>query len=269
VTPIKNLAAALEFGLVLIGIVLLWRLVLSPKARANGAPAALSAWKALPSDFLLFLLHPLMGAFGGSTIAGLAARALGLKGDPLSLVVTAGMHLGMIAGVAAFRLTKPGLLDAKLGAWKPALGSGLATFLIALPIVYVVGFLWVALQTLAGLTVEQQPMVDLFLRIKSPGWILFIAITAGMVAPISEELVFRFGLFRYLRTRLPRWAALVLPAVIFAASHADLNTFGQLTALGIVFSLAYERTGFIGTTMVAHALFNLNSVLLLLAGIAV
>jgi membrane protease YdiL (CAAX protease family) len=37
--------------------------------------------------------------------------------------------------------------------------------------------------------------------------------------------------------------------------------------LAIVFSLAYERTGRIGTTMIAHALFNLNMILLVLVGV--
>ena len=37
-------------------------------------------------------------------------------------------------------------------------------------------------------------------------------------------------------------------------------------ALGIVFSLAYERTGTIGTAIVAHGAFNLNNLLVLLSG---
>jgi len=38
-------------------------------------------------------------------------------------------------------------------------------------------------------------------------------------------------------------------------------------ALGIIFSIAYERTGRIEPAMVAHALFNLNTVVLILAGV--
>ena len=39
-----------------------------------------------------------------------------------------------------------------------------------------------------------------------------------------------------------------------------------LVALAVVFCLAYERTGMIGTTIVAHALFNLNTMLLVAMG---
>ena len=104
-----------------------------------------------------------------------------------------------------------------------------------------------------------------------------------------EEIVFRAGLFRYLRTLLPRlsaqiqeqapgetpWfgrrvarvSALVLPAALFGAAHGSLTFFPPLLALGIVFSLAYERTGRIGTTIVAHCLFNLNTILLVFSGL--
>ncbi len=37
--------------------------------------------------------------------------------------------------------------------------------------------------------------------------------------------------------------------------------------LGVIFSIAYESTGSIAVPMVAHALFNLNSVLLFYAGV--
>jgi uncharacterized protein len=38
-------------------------------------------------------------------------------------------------------------------------------------------------------------------------------------------------------------------------------------ALAVIFSLAYERTGQIGTAIVAHALFNFHTVLLILSGV--
>jgi membrane protease YdiL (CAAX protease family) len=255
--------------MLLAGLRLLWSQVLSPAARTTKAPPQLTQWIASPTEALLFLLHALLGGFGGSVVAAVVAVALHLQGDQFSLVGTAGMHLGMLAGVVVFHRANPGALGAKPGTAKQVFSSGLATFLIAMPVVFIAGFAWMGLMKLAGIPVERQPAVALFTRLKSPFWMAFMVVTAGIVAPITEELVFRLGLFRYLRTRVSRWAALLLPAVLFAASHVDLNTFGQLALLGVLFSLAYERTGMIGTAMVAHALFNLNSVFLLLAGVVV
>ena len=70
-----------------------------------------------------------------------------------------------------------------------------------------------------------------------------------------------------MRTRLPRWAALVIPSCLFGALHGNLASFAPLVALGIIFSLAYERTGRIATTMIAHGLFNLNTIALILCGV--
>ena len=47
-----------------------------------------------------------------------------------------------------------------------------------------------------------------------------------------------------------------------------LSSLPPLVLLAVIFSLAYERTGRIGTPIVAHALFNLNSVLVILSGIS-
>ena len=88
-----------------------------------------------------------------------------------------------------------------------------------------------------------------------------------IIAPLTEELIFRAGLFRYLRTRVPRWIALLAPATIFAALHSNLVAFVPLLLLGVLFSLAYERTGRISVTIVAHSLFNLHTILLILAGV--
>ena len=115
--------------------------------------------------------------------------------------------------------------------------------------------------------------MELFEKIHSPTLRVVFALAALVVAPITEELIFRAGLFRFLRGRVPRWIAILAPSVVFGASHltrslADgLAAFVPLVLLGVIFSLAYERTGKIGTTIVAHALFNLNTLVALLLGI--
>jgi membrane protease YdiL (CAAX protease family) len=46
-----------------------------------------------------------------------------------------------------------------------------------------------------------------------------------------------------------------------------LASFVPLIVLAVIFSIAFERTGEIGTAMLAHSLFNLHTVILLLAGV--
>jgi membrane protease YdiL (CAAX protease family) len=148
-----------------------------------------------------------------------------------------------------------------------ALRSGVATFLVSLPVITVVSLLWQGLLKLCHVSPTPQESIELLRHTDSMAFRVTLVVVAILVAPISEELLFRAGIFRYLRTRLPRWVALLLPALLFAALHLDIGSFVPLVALAIVFSLAYEQTGNIGTTIVAHALFNLNATLLVLAGV--
>jgi len=101
------------------------------------------------------------------------------------------------------------------------------------------------------------------------------SLLAIVVAPFTEEMIFRAGLFRFFRGRMPHWLAVVASSVLFGACHLiqspieNLPEFLPLVVLGCILSVAYERTGRIGTTIVAHALFNLNTIVILLAGLNV
>ena len=127
--------------------------------------------------------------------------------------------------------------------------------------------MWQFLLQLCGIPAEKQDLIAMFADAKSPGLLAFMILLAIVIAPITEELLFRAGIFRYVRTRLPRWAALLIPSVLFGALHANLASFAPLVALGVVFSLAYARTGRIATTIVAHGLFNLNTIVLIFSGV--
>ena len=115
----------------------------------------------------------------------------------------------------------------------------------------------------------------MFANVESPTLLVIMIILAIGTAPVTEELVFRAGLFRYFRTRMPRWLALTAPALLFAVLHVNWQTLeglasvGPLVMLAIIFSLAYERTGRIGTSMVAHGLFNLNTIMLIFSGVGI
>lgn len=259
--PTTVFATALELSLVGAGLVLLWRLVFSPAARRRPPPAQLAPWDAPLADLLLFLWLAICGGLVLPVLAQTLARALALGTQPKLILINAAFQGGMLAGIAVYHFAF------RRGTPRPplALGTsllpGAAAFLLSLPLVVLAGLAWTGLLKLCGLPVEPQDAVAFFTRTKSPVLIAALIALAAVVAPLTEELIFRAGLFRYVRTRLPRWAALLLPACLFAALHNHLASFAPLVVLGIVFSLAYERTGRIATAMVAHALFNTYSVL--------
>ena len=263
-----QIAVGLELALIFSGAWLLWRLVLSPSARAEAFSPRLVAWEISISDFLLFLWCVVMGGVLFQLGAVQLVKSAHLDQTERLIFAGGGFQLGMLSGIAAFRLILRRRIIATppLVTLHPAL-SGFATFLISLPVLTVVSLLWQGVLQLCGIEAEKQDLVEIFANAKSPALLVFMIVLATVIAPITEELLFRWGLFRYARTRMPRWIALLLPGVLFGALHANLASFAPLVALGIIFSIAYERTGRIGTTIIAHGLFNMNTIILILCGV--
>jgi membrane protease YdiL (CAAX protease family) len=268
------IVGACEVALALAGLVLLWRLGLSTAARTQQPPPRLTAWNAPPTSFLSFLLLVMGGSFFAVTAATLAGRSFEVRGDAMTILSGAAAQFGMLAGVALYRFGETRSLGFSIARWPGIVASGLATFLVSLPILVATANLWELLLEQLGLPTGQQDLIKIFAQADSPALLGTMIALAVIVAPLTEELVFRAGLFRYLRTRLPRWLALVLPSVFFALLHVNWQTLqglasvAPLVVLAVLFSLAYERTGHIGTPIVAHACFNLNTIVIILSGLA-
>jgi membrane protease YdiL (CAAX protease family) len=269
------LATTTEVILLISGLVLFWRLVLRPQARSLRPPSPLTAWEAPVHEFLAFIFMVLFGAMTAAFIGSGLAPRLSLIGDEVTVFNGAMAQVGMLGGVAAYRhgiqRTRVPGPPARVGIFT----SGVATFLISLPVLMATGIFWQAALHLLGLPAEEQDLIGMFADVDSPVLLAIMITLAIVTAPISEELVFRAGIFRYFRTRMPRWLALLTPAVLFAVLHVNWDTLeglaslGPLVMLAVTFSLAYERTGQIGTSMVAHALFNLNTIMLIFSGVEI
>ena len=268
---LATVATSVELALILVGLVLLWRLVLSPTARAALSPPLLPKWEIEVTLFLQFLLLVVGGSFATGLLALLWLKFFPLLGDAATVAKNVAAQAGLLLGVAAFRygVERPQPSPApRLGASGTAL-TGAAIFLMSLPLVTLAGLAWQFALKLCGLPVEKQDLITMFSNAGSPAILVAMIALAVVGAPLAEELIFRAGLFRYVRGRLPRWAAFGLPAVFFATLHVNwatldgLASFAPLTALAVIFSLAYERTGRIGPSIVAHALFNLHTVVLI------
>jgi membrane protease YdiL (CAAX protease family) len=272
--PILTAALIFECSLLLAGLAV-WLLVISrPSVRTQ--PSRLAPWLVSPSDFLACALAVIGGGYFFQ-ILGRAAfdpllKKFSASPDTHTAAYGTAFQFGLLAGMAGARTylnsRRENAEDSPpRGAAPSLLTSGMMTFLAVLPVVWLTSIVWNKIIEWLGLPPEPQDLIDVFARAKLSLTSVVLVLLATVVAPVVEELVFRAGLFRYLRTRIPRWAALLLPSLFFAAAHANWASFGPLTMLAIVFSLAYERTGRIGTTMIAHALFNLNMILLVLVGV--
>jgi len=255
-------------------------------------PGALAPWPGQASELFLYLFFALAGGLALPSLTALALRHTRLDSVETQVWEAFAFQAGMLLGMRIFsefhrrlrqQFSAPNpaapnvpsapAVAAPLPATAHPIRSGVLTFLLALPLVFSVSFLWLLLLERCGFTARPQDVVDLFQNIHTPAMRILFVFVAIVVAPLTEELLFRAGIFRFLNGRLPRGWAVTVSALLFGGMHllespADgLGSFLPLVVLGAVFALAYQRTGRLRTTVVAHALFNLNTLVALLLGV--
>jgi membrane protease YdiL (CAAX protease family) len=273
-TPAAYAAAGFEVALFVCGIGLILWLAFSARGRERLA-VRLTPWELPLVDFGCYAFFAILGFLVLSAVAGLALRVIRLDADSREVLGGAVQDIGLLLGIACFHLFyrgRSGNSDYRRQL-RPTLRSGAVTFLAVMPLVVISELVWGSILTSLGLPMENQDLMDLLQKSNSAWLVASLVVIATLVAPVAEELIFRGGLFRYFRTRGPRWVAILATSVLFGALHVHwggkyegLPSLVPLIVLAVVFCVAYERTGLIGTTIVAHALFNLNTFVQVAAG---
>lgn len=281
ITP--GLAALLlvELGVLLTGVALLFKRRADLGARLAGRSLVRLAPAPYPiADLLLGVVFAIAGGLLAQSVTVHFAHAWfppAEDGTPglFEVVAGAGFQLGLLAGVTAMwlylrvnRAARPPTLPSENpphGAAR-AVVAGAHAFVMLLPVVWLCSFVWKTLLDVIGIQAPPQDLVLIFIRTGDQSALIAMVFFAVIIAPLTEELLFRVGLFRWLRTRVPRVVALLLPAVVFSLLHLSWAALLPLAVLAVGLSVAYERSGHPLTPITAHALFNLNTLVLLLVG---
>jgi membrane protease YdiL (CAAX protease family) len=140
----------------------------------------------------------------------------------------------------------------------------------ALAAVAALPFAWLLVQVSAAVMrvfflepAEQSAVTTL--QNSSHSWqYVLMGFMAVVVAPAAEEVLFRGLLYPYLKQRTRPWVAVLWSSVLFGAIHMNLVTFLPLTLLAVLLVWLYEATGNLLAPVIAHAVFNLANLLLLL-----
>ena len=90
-------------------------------------------------------------------------------------------------------------------------------------------------------------------------------LTAILVGPVVEELIFRGIVFSYLVKRAGLKAGILLVSLLFAAIHFHLPSFLPLALLSAALCVAYWRTGSLWVSIGIHMIFNSVSIIALQA----
>jgi membrane protease YdiL (CAAX protease family) len=106
------------------------------------------------------------------------------------------------------------------------------------------------------LTPQPQSAIEALQSTTDPRRQAAVALTAVVLAPVFEEVIFRGLLLVSLRQAgYPRFAFWGT-AVFFAVTHLNLMTFLPLVFFAVVLNLFYLRTGSLVGPITAHAAFN-------------
>ena len=107
---------------------------------------------------------------------------------------------------------------------------------------------------------QVQKNVEILLESDNTDLIIVQIVSAILVAPLVEEIIFRGYLYAVLKRYSSSVFAAITTSLLFAVVHNNLPGMMPLFILALILTLAYELTGCLWVPMLAHALFNATQV---------
>jgi membrane protease YdiL (CAAX protease family) len=85
---------------------------------------------------------------------------------------------------------------------------------------------------------------------------ILVGINICILAPVAEEIIFRSGLYRILKGKMPVTSAAVASSLVFAITHRSVVAVAPLFLLGFLSCWIYEKTTDIRGPIIFHAGYN-------------
>ena len=134
-----------------------------------------------------------------------------------------------------------------------ALRQALSGWLMITPVVMLAGWLLVKFFGDPG---GSNPLLELVLLSRDPLALILLSVTAVVLAPLFEELIFRGVLLPVLARRVGFSVGALLNGLLFAMAHISIGELIPLTVLGTGLALVRLRTGRLLPCVLMHAIWN-------------
>ena len=115
-----------------------------------------------------------------------------------------------------------------------------------------------------SLGAKPQEAVTLVQEASDVGLLVAIAVSAIIIAPIAEELIFRGYLYPVVKRFTDRWFASIFSGVLFGVIHFNVMGLPMLALMGIILAVIYEKSGSLWVPIGCHAAFNATQFVLIL-----
>jgi len=141
--------------------------------------------------------------------------------------------------------------NGEVGSLKKTLVNGCFLTIKVWPLLIIVGLIS------STLLVEFKPQQNVLdLKIENYTNIVTIIITACIIAPITEELIFRGMLYPVLKKLIGVLGACFFSSLLFSLIHFNMLSFFVLFVFSCALTYIYERYNNICIPIISHAFFN-------------
>ena len=134
-----------------------------------------------------------------------------------------------------------------------AIRQALSGWLMITPVVMLAGWLLVKVFGDPG---GSNPLLELVLLSRDPLALILLSLTAVVLAPLFEEVIFRGVLLPVLARRVGFTAGALLNGLLFAMAHISIGELIPLTVLGTGLALLRLRSGRLLPCVLMHAVWN-------------
>ncbi|MXW39655.1 MAG: CPBP family intramembrane metalloprotease [Synechococcus sp. SB0668_bin_15] len=245
---------------ILLWLVQLARWLWSRNRPQPPSPQPMAAPLTLPALMLFFFGGVVVLGNGGGILALSALRPwiqqAGSTGQAMATVLVYGSQA--LPGLAVLHWLRRSedqsgwqWLQWGLG-WR-ALPMALGTLLLTLPLVLLTSWGVSRLFPHAG---GSNPLLDLVLNSRDLTALIFFALTACVLAPLYEELVFRATVLPTMARSYGAVVGVLLSSLLFAAAHLSLVEFLPLLILGLGLGWLRLRGGRLSACVLMHATWN-------------
>ncbi len=277
-SPPPTFPVLLGFYLAVILIAALICLILDFSRDRECRQGVLSVWPIPWSDFIFFLWLIFVAFIGANLVAPQVAPLIAAPDQPdywawASSIMGLFVHALFILILIYTRVRSPVATRFPLNmgpeAWTRSLARGIFYYLAALPFILAGSLLWHGAFLLwkelgVEVYVQTQEIATLIARTENTGALILLVLLAVVIAPISEEWLFRANIYRFLKGRISPVFAMTVSSLLFALIHFNLKAFLPLFIVGILLCRAYEKSGRLMVPIVFHACFNANTTMILL-----
>jgi membrane protease YdiL (CAAX protease family) len=115
-----------------------------------------------------------------------------------------------------------------------------------------------------AIPVESQMVVKILQREIPTGYKILIGISTVILAPISEEILFRGLLYNAVKNAGYPLVALYGVSLFFGVIHNNAIAMLPLAFFGVILTVVYEITGNLLAPIITHSLFNLTNYCILM-----